>query len=108
MAETVDCARCGRTAPALTAPPPVTPALGAEIQEKVCADCWAEWQRMEVMVINELQLNFMDPKAQQILDEHMREFFGLTVTGQAQDPQLPTKEQHEAEGRSTDVPPDDR
>jgi Fe-S cluster biosynthesis and repair protein YggX len=49
-------------------------ALGAEIQEKVCADCWAEWQKMEVMVINELRLNFMDPGAQETLNRQMREF----------------------------------
>ncbi len=29
------------------------------------------------MVINELQLNFMDPRAQEILVQHMREFLGL-------------------------------
>jgi Fe-S cluster biosynthesis and repair protein YggX len=29
---------------------------------------------MEVMVINELRLNFMDPGAQETLNKHMREF----------------------------------
>jgi Fe-S cluster biosynthesis and repair protein YggX len=29
------------------------------------------------MVINELRLNFMDPKAPDILHLHMREFLGL-------------------------------
>jgi Fe-S cluster biosynthesis and repair protein YggX len=29
---------------------------------------------MEVMVINELRLNFMDPGAQEVLSKHMREF----------------------------------
>ena len=68
------CARCGREdAPALTRRPMPGP-FGAEIQEKVCADCWAEWQKMEVMVINELRLNFMDPESQKILNRHMREF----------------------------------
>jgi len=75
MAETtVHCARCGRPdAPALTRRPMPGP-LGAEIQEKVCADCWAEWQKAEVMVINELRLNFMDPDSQKTLNRHMREF----------------------------------
>jgi Fe-S cluster biosynthesis and repair protein YggX len=71
---TVQCARCGRTdAPAL-ARAPLPGKLGAEIQQRVCADCWAEWQKVEVMVINELRLNFMDPAAQQTLNRHMREF----------------------------------
>jgi Fe-S cluster biosynthesis and repair protein YggX len=47
---------------------------GQEIREKACADCWAAWQAMEVMVINELRLNFMDPGAQETLNKHMREF----------------------------------
>ena len=70
----MQCVRCGRAeAPALARRPMPGP-LGAEIQEKVCADCWAEWQKVEVMVINELRLNFMDPESQKILSQHMREF----------------------------------
>jgi Fe-S cluster biosynthesis and repair protein YggX len=71
---TVHCARCGRTeAPALTRQP-YPGKLGAEIREKICADCWAEWTKMEVMIINELRLNFMEPAAQETLGKHMREF----------------------------------
>jgi Fe-S cluster biosynthesis and repair protein YggX len=71
---TVACRRCGR-ADALALPrPPLPGARGREIQEHTCADCWTEWTRVEVMVINELRLNFMDPAAQQTLDEHMRQF----------------------------------
>jgi Fe-S cluster biosynthesis and repair protein YggX len=44
----------------------------------VCADCWAEWEKNEVMVINELRLNFMDPKAADVLQRKMLEFLGLT------------------------------
>lgn len=74
MAGSVHCARCGRPeAPALPRPP-LPGKLGLEIREKVCADCWTEWQNMEVMVINELRLNFMDPGSQETLNRHMREF----------------------------------
>jgi Fe-S cluster biosynthesis and repair protein YggX len=73
-AATVECARCGRSeAPALSRQP-LPGKLGAEIQQRVCADCWGEWQKMEVMVINELRLNFMDPAAQETLNRQMREF----------------------------------
>jgi len=51
--------------------------LGVEIREKVCGQCWAEWQQTEVIVINELRLDFMDPSSQDILVQHMREFLGL-------------------------------
>jgi Fe-S cluster biosynthesis and repair protein YggX len=74
---TVACSRCGRAAaPALPKPPLYGP-MGREVQARVCADCWAEWQHQEVMVINELRLNFMDPEAQDVLTRHMREFLVL-------------------------------
>jgi Fe-S cluster biosynthesis and repair protein YggX len=83
---TVHCARCGRTeAPALNRPP-LPGKNGAEIQQQVCADCWAEWQKMEVMVINELRLNFMDPASQPILNRHMREFL-FPGTGEESKPE---------------------
>jgi Fe-S cluster biosynthesis and repair protein YggX len=71
---TVHCARCGRPdAPALPRRP-LPGAAGLEIQQRICADCWTEWQKVEVMVINELKLNFMDPSSQPTLNRHMREF----------------------------------
>lgn len=72
---TLTCSRCSLAdAPALPRAPMPGP-MGKEIQERVCADCWAAWQNMEVMVINELRLNFMDPKAQETLEKQMRRFF---------------------------------
>ena len=85
---TVHCARCGRPeAPALSRAP-LPGKAGAEIRERICADCWAEWQKMEVMVINELRLNFMDPAAQETLNRHMREFLfpGTPGTGEESRP----------------------
>ena len=67
------CARCSRTTGRLDRAPVPGP-TGAEIQARVCGACWSEWERMEVMVINELRLNFMDPRAAGILNEHMRQF----------------------------------
>lgn len=76
MSGTVTCARCGREAP----PPSSVPwggKLGDEIRSGVCADCWDEWTQMEVMVINELRLDFMDPRSQEVLTGHLREFLEL-------------------------------
>ena len=75
-ATTVACVRCGEEKLALTRAPFGGP-LGEEIRGRVCALCWAEWQRVEVMVINELRLNFMDPSSQEILAAEMRRFLGL-------------------------------
>ncbi len=71
------CRRCGRTDAPRLAGPPLPGDLGREIQERICADCWSEWQGAEVMVINELRLNFMDPEAQNVLNRHLREFLLL-------------------------------
>ncbi len=72
----VFCKRARKWAP----PPPSVPyggALGEEIRQNVCNDSWQEWLNMEVMVINELRLNFMDPKSQDILIQQLREFLSL-------------------------------
>lgn len=73
---TVLCNRC-RLEKAPARGVPWGGALGEEIQAKTCADCWAEWENTEVMVINELRLNFMDPKSQEIVVKHLREFLAL-------------------------------
>jgi Fe-S cluster biosynthesis and repair protein YggX len=73
MSATVTCRRCGQTRDAL-ARPPMPGANGAEIHRSICAECWREWEAAEVMVINELRLNFMDPASQTILNQHMRQF----------------------------------
>ena len=76
MAQDVLCKRCGKGA----APPADVPyggTLGEEIRGHVCAECWDEWLKMEVMVINELRLNFIDPKSQDVLKKHLREFLKL-------------------------------
>jgi Fe-S cluster biosynthesis and repair protein YggX len=83
--QTVHCARCGRTdAPAL-AKRPLPGSQGEELRERVCADCWAEWLHMEVMVINELRLNFMDPASQGILNQQMRQFLFPAEAAEAND-----------------------
>ena len=71
------CVRCGRAGAPRLPRPPLPGAAGREVQARVCADCWGEWTRAEVMVINELRLNFMDPASQPILDRQMREFLHL-------------------------------
>lgn len=73
---TLTCSRCSRRIEPMPRAP-LPGATGEEVHQKVCADCWAEWQRVEVMVINELRLNFMDPDAQSTLERHMREFLAL-------------------------------
>lgn len=70
------CVRCAKTEPRLDAAPIPGPA-GVEVAEKICAACWHAWTEAEVMVINELRLNFMDPKSLEVLERHMRDFLLL-------------------------------
>jgi Fe-S cluster biosynthesis and repair protein YggX len=51
--------------------------MGREIAEKVCAICWDECKRMQVMVINENRLDLSDVRAQEILEKSIRDFLGL-------------------------------
>lgn len=68
------CARCGRPDASSLSRAPLPGKLGQEVVQRICQDCWDAWQKMEVMVINELKLNFMDPASQETLTRHMREF----------------------------------
>ena len=70
------CARCGETSLGVEKPP-FPGELGEELRSRTCRNCWSEWLKLEVMVINELQLNFMEPRSLEILAQHMREFLLL-------------------------------
>jgi Fe-S cluster biosynthesis and repair protein YggX len=54
-------------------------ALGEAILAGTCRDCWNEWREMEVRVINELKLNFIEPEAQETLTRHLVQFLGLAT-----------------------------
>ena len=97
MSGTVSCSRCLRDAAAIDGGSFYTPELEKEVRARVCVDCWNEWQRAEVMVINELKLNFMDPRALPALIAQMREFFALD-----RDP----AEASAAGGKLSALPPD--
>jgi Fe-S cluster biosynthesis and repair protein YggX len=75
MAE-LTCIRCGQTREGL-ARAPYPDDLGREIAEKVCAACWEECKRMQVMVINENRLDLSDLRAQEILEKSIRDFLGI-------------------------------
>ncbi len=80
MAQDVLCKRCGTEAPP-SSDVLYGGKLGDEIRDHVCAACWDEWLKMEVMVINELRLNFIDPESRKVLMKHLREFLKLDEEG---------------------------
>lgn len=73
----VKCIRCGAEAP----PPEFIPYNGSlkeAILTQVCGQCWEEWKRMSVMVVNEFRLTPFLPQHREILEQHMKEFLGLS------------------------------
>lgn len=50
----------------------------------VCAVCWKEWEGMEVKVINEYRLNFLDPQHREMLQKACSDFLQLADTGRPQ------------------------
>jgi Fe-S cluster biosynthesis and repair protein YggX len=71
----ITCARCGLVA----APPPPhrVPFTGPDkdrVLGTICADCWKLWEAMEVKVLNEYRLNFMDPQHRTFLQKACTDF----------------------------------
>jgi Fe-S cluster biosynthesis and repair protein YggX len=74
----ITCTRCGQDGE----PPPATrvpfaPALKGRILAGICSACWKEWEGVEVKVINEYRLNFMDPQHRDVLQQACVDFFKL-------------------------------
>jgi len=71
----VTCSRCGQLG---EPPPPHRVPFPAPVKEKVlasiCSNCWKEWEGMEVKVINEYRLSFMEPEHRAMLQKVCLEF----------------------------------
>lgn len=78
------CARCQANSGQLEKKP-LGGKLGLEVQEKVCANCWEEWDATQLKIINEYRLNLAVPQHFDMLVDEMRNFLHLKAgaTGQA-------------------------
>ena len=74
------CGRCGKP---WEAPPVRRIPFSAEVKQRlstsVCAACWAEWEAMEIRVINEYRLNFLEPEHRAMLQRACLEYLNLTA-----------------------------
>jgi Fe-S cluster biosynthesis and repair protein YggX len=72
------CSRCGQAG---EAPPaqrvPFPPAIRDKVLASTCGDCWKQWEDMEVKVINEYRLSFLDPEHRAMLQKACLEFLNL-------------------------------
>ena len=71
------CRRCGRIAPKMPERP-FSGELGDQIHESVCGPCFREWIGQGTKVINELRLNLTEKPAQDVYDQHMKEFLNIS------------------------------
>ncbi|HXY29359.1 MAG TPA: oxidative damage protection protein [Gemmatimonadaceae bacterium] len=69
----ITCTRCGQTRAGLEGPP-FPGGMGLRIQAEICGDCWAQWKKQQMMLINHYGLNLMDPQARQFLTKNMDAF----------------------------------
>ena len=72
------CARCQKSGESPEAKRiPFGPALKEKIAASVCSSCWKEWEEMEIKVINEYRLNFMEPEHRKMIQKACLEFLNL-------------------------------
>lgn len=58
--------------------PPMRGPLGQFIFHHYSQDTWRQWIRMGTKVINELRLDFSNPDHQQLYEQHMKEWLGIS------------------------------
>ena len=73
MSRTVMCRKYGVELEGLDQPPYPGP-KGQEIFESVSRRAWEEWQAHQTMLINEKQLNMMEPEARKFLQGELDKF----------------------------------
>ena len=72
------CTRCGRSGePPQAHRVPFPAAQKDQVLASICADCWKEWEGMEVKVINEYRLSFIDPKHREMIQRACFDFLKL-------------------------------
>ena len=74
MANTVHCVKLDREAEGLDRPP-YPGELGQRIHQHVSKEAWQMWLEHQTMLINEMRLTPVDPKARRFLEEEMEKFF---------------------------------
>ena len=73
MTRTVLCRKYDQKLEGLDAPP-LPGSKGQELYETVSKKAWLEWQDHQTMLINEKNLNMLDPEARKYLSIQMERF----------------------------------
>ena len=83
MSRTVMCKKYQQKLEGLDTPPFPGP-KGSDIFEHVSKQAWQEWQAHQTMLINEHQLNMMEPEARSFLQQEMDKFMAGEDFAQAE------------------------
>ena len=73
----IRCSRCGEEKEPVSSTAFYSGDVGAALKAHACKDCWDEWIKMQIMIINEYRLNLMDPKTDEFLNKQVLAFFKL-------------------------------
>lgn len=80
----ITCSRCGQTRAGFERPPFPGP-IGARVVNEICQECWGQWNRQQMMLINHYGLNLMDPQSRTFLTKQMQAFLFKTESGEEVD-----------------------
>ncbi len=64
---------------------PLGGTLGEEVLERVCQNCWNEWDEVQLKIINEYRLNLAVPQHYDMLVDELKNYLCLKegATGSA-------------------------
>ncbi|MGH7541941.1 MAG: Fe(2+)-trafficking protein [Gemmatimonadota bacterium] len=68
------CVRCDREDPSPLDRAPLPSELGERLRREICRDCWEEWKRRQMLLINHYGLRLQDAKAREFLYTNLRAF----------------------------------
>lgn len=74
MTRMVNCVKLGCESEGLDRPP-YPGELGKRIFENISKDAWRLWLQHQTMLINEMRLTPLEPKAREFLEGEMEKFF---------------------------------
>ena len=83
MSRTVFCKKYQQQLEGLESPPYPGP-KGQEIFETISKQAWQEWQSHQTLLINERQLNLIEPESRQFLQQEMEKFMAGEDYAQAE------------------------
>jgi Fe-S cluster biosynthesis and repair protein YggX len=76
----ITCTRCGQQGePPPSQRVPFAAPLKGRVLAGICGACWKEWEGVEVKVINEYRLSFMDPQHREMLQQACADFLKLAT-----------------------------